>query len=365
MSALHPPAAAVHLARVSKAFNDKPALNDLTVVAPEGKITVLLGPNGAGKTTAIRCITGAMTPDRGVVRTLGLDPYADGEAVRRECGVVSAKPALYDRLTGWDNLIYAAQLHGVGKAVMHDRIRAAAGRFGIEHALDEQVGGYSTGMKTRLALSRSVLHEPRLLLFDEPTSGLDPESAQAVLQLIREMTTDGHTVVMCTHHLVEAEGLADHVIVLDVGTDLVAGEPRQLTRTYWPEDSVLIAVERSDSGWPSTDDLADLELVDGVRRVEPVGGPMATDEAGAGGAAGAGAEGNGHRTQSAVRAVLDDPAVTPEVVLALTNAGARVTKVVPHEPTLEELYFAVRRSARDLGEGTVTQNGITQEEAIR
>ena len=262
MSSLDPPAAAVHLARVSKAFNDKPALTDLTVVAPEGKITVLLGPNGAGKTTAIRCITGAMSPDQGIVRTLGLDPSEDGEAVRSSCGVVSAKPALYDRLTGWDNLIYAAQLHGVDKAIMHDRIRVSAERFGIEHALDEQVGGYSTGMKTRLALSRSVLHEPRLLLFDEPTSGLDPESAQAVLRLIREMTSDGHTVVMCTHHLVEAEGLADHVIVLDAGTDLVSGVPSELTRTYWPEDSVHVAIE----GDHAT--LDDLTVVDGVRRVE-------------------------------------------------------------------------------------------------
>lgn len=346
MSALDPPAAAVHLAHVSKAFNDKPALNDLTVVAPEGKITVLLGPNGAGKTTAIRCITGAMTPDHGVVRTMGLDPAVDGEAVRRECGVVSAKPALYDRLTGWDNLIYAAQLHGVEKRIMADRIQASAARFGIEHALDEQVGGYSTGMKTRLALSRSVLHEPRLLLFDEPTSGLDPESAQAVLQLIREMTTDGHTVVMCTHHLVEAEGLADHVVVLDVGTDLVSGEPVQLTRTYWPEDSVLVAVERNDSGWPTLDDVRDLELLDGVRRVEPTESPA-----------------DDRRTTA--RVVVDGHGVTPEVVSALTNAGARVAKVLPHEPSLEELYFAVRRSARDLGEGTVMQNGITQEEAIR
>ncbi|MEM9468373.1 MAG: ABC transporter ATP-binding protein [Actinomycetota bacterium] len=333
MSSLDPPAAAVQLARVHKAFNDKPALTDLTVVAPEGKITVLLGPNGAGKTTAIRCITGAMTPDQGVVRTLGLDPAVDGETVRSSCGVVSAKPALYDRLTGWDNLIYAAQLHGVAKAVMKDRIRASAERFGIEHALDEQVGGYSTGMKTRLALTRSVLHEPRLLLFDEPTSGLDPESAQAVLQLIREMTNDGHTVVMCTHHLVEAEGLADHVIVLDTGTDLVSGVPSDLTRTYWPEDSVRVAID----GDPAK--LVDLEVLPGVRRVEA--GSLDA------------------------RVVLDDPSVTPDVVVALTTAGERVTKVVPHEPSLEELYFAVRRSARDLGEGTVGEIGITQEEAYR
>lgn len=303
---------------VHKSFNGSPALTDLDVVAPNGQITVLLGPNGAGKTTAIRCITGAMTSDAGTVHTLGLDPTRDGEEVRRQCGVVSAKPALYDRLTGWDNLIYAAELHGVARRVMKDRIRVSAERFEIEHALDAQVGGYSTGMKTRLALARSVLHEPRLLLFDEPTSGLDPESAQAVLKLIREMTADGHTVVMCTHHLVEAEGLADHVIVLDAGTDLVSGRPDELTRTFWPEDSVEISVE----GDPAA--ISDLAVITGVRRSEP--------------------------TPRGVRAVLDDPSITPDVVAAIVRAGVRVTRVMPHEPTLEELYFAVRRSARDLGE---------------
>jgi ABC-type multidrug transport system ATPase subunit len=327
---------AVSLLGVHKAFNDVPALTDLDVVAPDGRITVLLGPNGAGKTTAIRVVTGAMSPDRGTVRTLGLDPEADGEEVRHACGVVSAKPALYDRLTGTDNLRYAAELHGVDKRIIDDRIRAAAGRFGIEHALDAQVGGYSTGMKTRLALARSVLHEPRLLLFDEPTSGLDPESAQAVLQLIREMTTDGHTVVMCTHHLVEAEGLADHVVVLDDGTDLVAGRPDHLIKDYWPEDSVEIAVDpasthRGTPGDPTElTDLTDLTVLDGVRRVEP--------------------------SRRGSRVVVDDPSVIPDVVETLVRAGHRIRMVNPHDPTLEELYFAVRRSARDLGETRTQEN---------
>ncbi len=319
----NPASPAVALRGVHKSFNDQPALVDLEVVAPDGQITVLLGPNGAGKTTAIRCITGAMSADSGSVRTLGHDPDRNGEEVRSQCGVVSAKPALYDRLTGTDNLRYAAELHGVDPRVMKDRIRVAAQRFGIEHALDAQVGGYSTGMKTRLALARSVLHEPRLLLFDEPTSGLDPESAQAVLKLIREMTGDGHTVVMCTHHLVEAEGLADHVVVLDAGTDLVSGVPSDLTRAYWPEDSVEISIE----GDQST--LSDLTVLDGVRRTET--------------------------TSRGVRVVLDSPCFTPDVVTALTNAGARITRVEPHEPTLEELYFAVRKTARDLGEGRVEE----------
>ncbi|MDW3218882.1 MAG: ABC transporter ATP-binding protein [Acidimicrobiales bacterium] len=328
----HPAPPAVSLQGVTKSFNDVPALTGLDVVAPDGRITVLLGPNGAGKTTAIRIVTGAMSTDGGTVRTLGLDPDVDGEEVRHACGVVSAKPALYDRLSGTDNLRYAAELHGVDKRIIDDRIRSAAGRFGIEHALASQVGGYSTGMKTRLALARSVLHEPTLLLFDEPTSGLDPESAQAVLQLIRDMTTDGHTVVMCTHHLVEAEGLADHVVVLDEGKDLIAGPPAELTRRFWPEDSVEIAVE----GDASIDDIT---VLDGVRRTEP--------------------------SKFGTRVVLDDPSRTPDVVAALVGAGHRIRMVNPHDPTLEELYFAVRRSARELAESTAAPAPSADREVAR
>lgn len=303
------PEGAVELRGVAKLFNGAPALSELDVVAPPGQITVLLGPNGAGKTTAIRVVTGAMPADQGAVRVLGLDPNVAGETVRRRCGVVSAKPALYDRLTGWDNLAYSADLYEIPRGVQRERIRGAAARFGIDHALENQVGGYSTGMKTRLALARSVMHEPELLLFDEPTSGLDPESAQSVLRMIREMTEDGHTVVLCTHHLVEAEGLADHIVVLDSGTDLVAGAPADLVRRFWPDEAVEIRV--SDPA-----DLAVIGNIVGVRGVESAG--------------------------TEARVIVDHGGVTPDIVTTLVQAGARVERVAPHEPSLEELYFAVR-----------------------
>jgi len=277
---------------VWKRFAGVPALRNLTIIVPQGNITVLLGPNGAGKTTAIRMITGAMTADEGTVVVFGQDPERDGESVRRRCGVVAAKPALYDRLSGYDNLVYSAELYGLGRRC-DARIREAASRFGIEDALDRQVGGYSTGMKTRLALSRAVLHEPELLLFDEPTSGLDPESAHAVLQLIRDMTRDGSTVVMCTHHLIEAEGLADQVVMLEGGADLIAGRPAELARRYWPVDEVLIDAE----------DRSGLDLIAGAEGVVQYG-----------------------RADGPARVQLDDLARVPELVRALSEAGPAATR---------------------------------------
>lgn len=323
---VHAPPDVICLDGVAKSFGANRALGGLDLHVASGQISVLLGPNGAGKTTAIRMITGAFTPDSGTVRVFGLDPAVDGEAVRTRCGVVSAKPSLYDRLDGWDNLRYSAELHGLGRGAEVDaRIAESAARFGIGAALDDQVGSYSTGMKTRLALARSVLHRPDLLLYDEPTSGLDPESSHAVLELIHEMTDDGSTVVMCTHLLLEAEGLADQVVVLQDGVDVVNGSPDELTSRYWPEDTVRIDVE----------DPAALAVLD----EEP-------------GVLGWSADG----ARATLR--LDRADRVPDLVAALVGAGARVTRVEPHEPTLEDLYFAVRQQSGHSRLGTVAGSTV-------
>jgi ABC-2 type transport system ATP-binding protein len=323
----------VLLEGVCRSFGLNPALRDLDLRVPTGRITVLLGPNGAGKTTAIRMITGALAPDAGTVRVFGLDPALDGEAVRRRCGIVTAKPSLYDRLSGYDNLAYSAELYGLGRSQeTRDRIVDAAARFGIDHALAQQAGGYSTGMKTRLALARSVLHEPDLLLFDEPTSGLDPESSIAVLDLIRDMTAAGHTVVMCTHLLLEAEGLADQVVVLEDGKDLIAGTPAELTERFWPG-----AVVKLDAEDPAAIDA--LAGAPGVLRIDR----------------------DPHGRVANVQ--LDDMARVPDLVAALAAAGARVTRVEPHTPTLEDLYFAVRGRKRP--EGGVVPRDPTPIESVK
>lgn len=304
----------VELRDVGRRFGDVIALDQTTIEAPRGAITVLLGPNGAGKTTAIRLITGALGADRGLVRVFGQDPTStEGENVRRRCGVVSAKPSLYDRLSGLDNLRYAAELYGLGRGPQVDAgAVAAADRFGIAHALDQQVGGYSTGMKTRLALSRALLHDPELLLLDEPTSGLDPESAAAVLELIRTMTSQGRTVLMCTHLLLEAEGLADRVVMMQQGTTIVAGAPPELAREFWPHPIVRFCAE---SG-PDLDLIAAMAGVIDVERA-----PESTT----------------------ARVTLDREERTADIVVRLAEQGVRLRAVEPYRPTLEDLYFAVQR----------------------
>jgi ABC-2 type transport system ATP-binding protein len=304
-------APAVALTGVRRTFGNVVAVDGLTVEVPTGTVTVLLGPNGAGKTTVVRLVTGALHSDTGAVRTLGLDPEhtSDGTEVRRRCGVVPARPALYDRLSGTDNLRYAAELFGVDASVIDSRIVAAAERFGIADALGHRVGGYSTGMRARLALARAVLHDPDLLLLDEPTAGLDPESARTVLGLIDEMADDGKTVVMCTHLLLEAEGLADQVVVMDHGRAVVSGSPAELTRRYWPATRVVL-------------DADDVTVLDVARDLPFV---------------------SAYQRNGVAVVDLDDERAVPDLIDALVEAGARLRRVEPRAPSLEELYFAIRK----------------------
>jgi ABC-2 type transport system ATP-binding protein len=220
---------------------------------------------------------------------------------------VPARPALYDRLDGYENLRYAAELYGVTDTP--GRIDRAATRFGIVEALGQRVGGYSTGMRARLALARAVLHDPDLLLLDEPTAGLDPESARVVLGLIDEMAAQGKAVVMCTHLLLEAEGLADQVVVMDRGRTLVAGTARDLTHELWPSVTVMVDAEHPEM----LDRCAALPFVRSYQR-------------------------NG-----SAMIELDDREHVADLVDTLVAGGVRLLRVEPRTPTLEELYFTVRK----------------------
>jgi ABC-type multidrug transport system ATPase subunit len=300
---------AIEFSHVTRRFGAVTAVDDLSMIVPEGSITVLLGPNGAGKTTTVRLTTGALGTNGGTVRVLGMDPGVDGDLVRARTAVVPPKPALYDQLTGWENLALTADIFDAD----HSTIRPAAERFGIDQALDLNVGGYSTGMRTRLALARAVLHDPEVLLLDEPTAGLDPESARAVLNLIRELAGRGRTIVLCTHLLHEAEGVADQVVLMGAGHAQIAGSQSDLASRFVTNPSVIL-------------DAEDRRTLSHVANNEHV----------------VSAEWNG-----AVHVRLTHLDHLPDLVADLVAAGVRLTRVQPDNPTLETLYFEMQRSLKE------------------
>lgn len=299
---------AIRFDAVTKTFGPIRAVESLDFVAPFGAVTVLLGPNGAGKTTTVRLTTGALVADRGSIEVLGMHPMHDGDEIRRRTGVVPPKPAFYDQLSGWDNLKFAARIFAASEAAAFE----AAERFRIEDALDQEVGGYSTGMRTRLALARAVIHDPEVLLLDEPTAGLDPESARNVLNLIKELATKGRSIILCTHLLHEAEGIANHVVLMNKGHAQAAGHPGDLASTYMPDPIVVFDAENRQA-------LEQLATLDGVIDTTWNG---------------------------AVHATLKDVNMLPDLITDLVAGGARLTRVEPLVPTLEELYFEMQRSHR-------------------
>jgi len=167
-------------------YGAKLALNGMSFEVGEGEVFGLLGPNGAGKTTTIRLLNGLLNPNSGKMKVLGLDPQQQGVEIRRRVGVLSEAPALYERLTAWENLQFFGSLAGMSSQQCKTRIRELLELFDLGERAHDRVGGYSKGMKQRLALARALLIKPELLYLDEPTSGLDPEVAKQVHDLILE-----------------------------------------------------------------------------------------------------------------------------------------------------------------------------------
>jgi ABC-2 type transport system ATP-binding protein len=306
----------VSVENASLSFGKSNAINDLSFEIPEGKISVLLGPNGAGKTTTVRLITGALRCQRGEVRTFDMNPSgSEGEKVRHRIGIVSAKPALYDRATGRENLEYATKLYGMPKSLAKTAVQEASEIFRINDALDKKVGGYSTGMKTRLALARSILHGPKLLIYDEPTSGLDPESSQSVLELIRSMTLKGKTVLMCTHLLLEAEDLADQIIVLQAGHVTVRGSKEELIEKYFPVKYINMVCDAT------KDQIHDILKNSNCISYE--------------------IESKGNLNECKI--VVAETESTPNFVQSFVQNGVNIYSVAPHNPSLEDIYFATQQ----------------------
>ena len=209
---------------------DQPALADFNLAISRGEFFGLLGPNGAGKTTALSILCGLLAPDRGSVAVHGLSYRDDPYAIKKEIGIVPQEIALYDRLTGRENLAFFGRLLGLGTGLLHERTRDCLEIAQLASRADHLVGTYSTGMKRRLNLVIGLLNEPLLLFLDEPTVGIDTQSRHLIHQELRRLHHQGTTLLYTTHYMEEAEELCSRVAILDNGRILEQGAPDELLR---------------------------------------------------------------------------------------------------------------------------------------
>jgi ABC-2 type transport system ATP-binding protein len=292
--------AAIAARGLSKFFGANAAIEGLTLEVPRGSAFALLGPNGAGKTTSIRLLTALVEPTAGEAEVCGHRLGRDNDAIRRACGLLTEVPGLYPRLTALQNLTFFAELHDLSPKVARPRIEKWLRRFDLWDRRDQATGGFSTGMKQKLALARALLHEPALLFLDEPTSGLDPESTRTVRELIREQVGEGRTVVLCTHHLDEAERLCDRVAFI---------RGRVLAVETIAHDQPSTRITLLGDAAPHAGEVAQIEGVGEVR------------------------------SDGKTLSFRAPEALHPQVVRRLVERGAEIVYVAPERGNLEALYF--------------------------
>ena len=304
----------IQISSLTRRFGETNAVDHLSLDVHAGEIFGFLGHNGAGKTTTVRLLNGVIARTSGEAKVLGLDPQLEGPAVRARTGVLTETPSLDERLTARDNLSIYAELYDVAPTEAPARVQALLTEFELAERAEEKVGGYSKGMKQRLALARALLHKPDVLFLDEPTAALDPVAARHVNQLVETLARrEGCTVFLCTHNLVEAQKLCDRVAVMQHGQLKALGTPAELTRQYVKRLDVELEVE------PNQIDLT-IEIVAQSPQI---------------------AMGTPKREKDTLTISLLGRESIPDLLAILLRQGIRVYRLAPQEANLEEVYFAI------------------------
>ncbi len=294
-----------------KHYGETVALGGVDFAVPAGSVLGVLGPNGAGKTTAVRILTTLAIPDAGHASVAGIDVVTHPAAVRARIGVAAQDATLDGLLTGRQNLVLVGELSGMGRAETRARAAELLDGFDLTGAADRVHKGYSGGMRRRLDLAASLMTRPPVLFLDEPTTGLDPTSRQRVWDTVRELVTDGVTVLLTTQDLEEADALADAIVVIDHGRVIAAGTPQELKEA---SRSARVEITLS-SPHP-----------DAVGAVRPlVGGGVHVSE-------------DGRRLSAGVDTV---PGLATALVRALDGAGILVDDVEVRQPSLDDVFFSL------------------------
>lgn len=222
---------------ISKTFKDVKAVNEISFEVKKGEIVGLLGENGAGKTTTLRMLATMLKATSGNAVINGFDLVNQPEKVRGQIGILfGGEAGLYDRLTARENIEYFGQLNNMDDKMLKLRIEELLKRFEMSDYADRRVGKFSKGMKQKVAIARSIIHNPEVMLFDEPTSGLDVSAAKIVHDFILDCKNEGKAIIFSSHTMEEVKKLCDRVIIIHKGSIVESGSFMQLKQKYNEDD---------------------------------------------------------------------------------------------------------------------------------
>ena len=231
----------IQVSNIAKHFTDKKrglvrSVDGVSFVCQPGKIFGLLGPNGAGKTTTLRMIATILEPTGGTVTVGGYDVGTQPDQVRGQIGYLTGDTGLYDRMSARETLQYFGRLYGLTDDAIDVRIRQLSESFGMADFIDQRVNKMSTGMKQKVSLARTVIHDPPVLILDEPTVGLDIITTRTIVRFIRQCRDSGKCVLFSTHIMHEAETLCDEIAFIDKGKILAQGTTTALKEQFKQDD---------------------------------------------------------------------------------------------------------------------------------
>ncbi len=298
----------IHTEDLSKQFGDYWAVDGVSIDVYPGQVLALLGQNGAGKTTTVRLLTSVLAPTRGRACIAGFDVVQSPEQVRASVGVLTEQHGLYLRMTGLEYLDFFGKVYRLNANARQKRIWEWMEYFGLVEVSKRPIGQYSKGMRQKLALARTLIHEPPVLLLDEPTSAMDPESARLVRNAIASLRTEQRTIIICTHNLVEAEMLANKIAIIYRGRILTSGTVEELKRNLLGPAEYEVRVRGK---WPRRT----LNLPAGVTPIEA--------------------------SETGPRFRVEDPLIANPILLKeLMKRGAEVVALQELPRTLEQVYLA-------------------------
>ena len=305
--------AALRTENLTKRYGSLLAVDCLDLTVEEGEVFGFLGPNGAGKSTTIDMLLDFVRPSDGRASVLGLDPRTDSLAVRAQIGVLPEGYDLYGRLSARKHVAFAVEMNE-----SREDPAAILNRVGLADDANRPVGGFSKGMRQRLALGMALVGDPDLLILDEPSSGLDPAGVQRLRELIREEAAQGTTVFFSSHVMQEVEAVCDRVAIMDEGRLVAVDAIDELREATDKEFTLVLSVDEV----PDSHDLLDLDGVTGVE-----------------------AEG------STLRVECSDASAKAKVISCIEATGANVTDVDIEETDLEDVFaaFTSTGTAREVG----------------